>query len=417
VLPDYDVIVAGAGPGGCAMALRLAQLDARVARRTLVLDRSSFPRAKPCGGGLTGHAEDALRELGVELEVESFASPSARVRFGGFERAVALGRPVRIVRREDFDHSLVRIARRRGVEVVEGEGVVDYAVEADCVRVRTTRRELTARVLVGADGAASVVRKQLNQRRRARPHRLFKLEMTVPAARDVDSDMLYDFTLMARGLRGYLWIFPVPGNLINVGLMHYPSRVNKSGAELTALLREGLAEHGVELPDRGARGWPAWGYHPSAPVSGPRVITIGDAAGIDALTGEGIAVAMEHAVEAGGAVVEALATGDLSFSDYRRRLRRAVVGRELALDRWLARLLYGGRNRWRSWLSLVLFDPDVLEMYAARVSGTSVLADQKPRLYRALFGHLARWPMRARALRAATPPDMPLALAPGKPAA
>src|SRR5690606_24871751 len=90
--------------------------------------------------------------------------------------------------------------------------------------------------------------------------------------------------------------------------------------------------------------------------------------------------------------------GDFAFADYRRRLRRAVVGRELALDRWLARLLYGGNRRWRSWLSLVLFDPDVLEMYAARVSGTSVLADQKPRLYAALARHLLRYPWRRSAL-------------------
>jgi len=227
--------------------------------------------------------------------------------------------------------------------------------------------------------------------------------MTVPATRRLDPDMLYDFTPMTRGLRGYLWIFPVPGNRINVGLMHYPSRLRQSGGELTALLRDGLAEHGIELPERGTRGWPAWGYEPSAPVSAPRLVTVGDAAGIDALTGEGIAVAMEHAIEAGDAIVEAFATRDLSFFNYRTRLRRAVVGRELALDRWLARLLYGGARRWKSWLSLVLFDPDVLEMYAARVAGTAILADDKLRLYRALARHLLRFPWRRYALhRAAT---------------
>ncbi len=401
MLPDYDVVIAGAGPGGCAAAMRLAQLEPRVAERTLMLDRATFPRAKPCGGALTGHAEDAMRELEIPLEVESWSSPGATVRFGRFERRIQLGRRVRIIRREDFDHSLVEIARRRGIEVVEGEAITDYAVEADCIRVRTSKREVTARLLVGADGAASIVRKKLTEGRRARPHRLFKLEMPLPAGRDVVPDMLYDFTLMSRGLRGYLWIFPLPGRRINVGLMHYPSRVNQSGSQLTELLRVGLADHGIELPERGTRGWPAWGYHPRGPVSGPRVVTFGDAAGIDGLTGEGIAVALEHAIVAGGAVVEALRAGEFGFSDYRVRLRRAVVGRELALDRWLARLLYGGRNRWRNWLSLVLFDPEVLEMYAARVSGTSVLADQKARLYWALLRHMAKWPWRRRMLTAA----------------
>jgi hypothetical protein len=105
---------------------------------------------------------------------------------------------------------------------------------------------------------------------------------------------------------------------------------------------------------------------------------------------------MEHAIIAG----DAIASGDLSFRGYRRALRRATVGRELALDRWLARLLYGG-ERWRGWLSLVLFDPEVLGLYAARVAGALVLADQKARLWRALARHLLRWPGRQRALREA----------------
>ena len=59
-----------------------------------------------------------------------------------------------------------------------------------------------------------------------------------------DGAMLYDFSLMARGLRGYLWVFPVHDDRINVGLMHYPSRP-LSGGELTRLLAEGLAGLGI----------------------------------------------------------------------------------------------------------------------------------------------------------------------------
>jgi hypothetical protein len=99
---------------------------------------------------------------------------------------------------------------------------------------------------------------------------------------------------------------------------------------------------------------------------------------------------MEHAIVAGDAIAAGLAAADLRFRGYRRALRRATVGRELALDRWLARLLYGG-GRWRWWLSLVLTDPEVLELYAARVAGGLVLADQKMRLIRALLRRAARW--------------------------
>ena len=78
-----------------------------------------------------------------------------------------------------------------------------------------------------------------------------------------------------------------------------------------------------------------------------------------------------------------------------------MVGRELALDRWLARLIYQAGPGWQRWLSLVLFDPDVLEMYAARVAGSEVLADQKGRLWRALVRHTVHGRSRRRQLAAA----------------
>lgn len=382
---DHEVIVAGAGPAGTAVAARLAQHGR--GGRVLVLDRYRFPREKPCGGALTGHAEPVMAELGLAVTVPRAPCGDAVVRYGGFERRVAMGKTVDVIRRIDFDASLVAQVRARGVEVVEGEGVASYAVLPDAVEVTTTLgRRLRAGVLVGADGAASVVRKQLIGER-AIPHRLFMHELATPAA--APATMIYDFTLMARGLRGYLWLFPAPGGRLNVGLMHYPTPEpggTRGGRQLTGLLAEGLGDHDVALPARGSRGWPVWGYDPGAPVAAPRVVLVGDAAGIDGLTGEGIAVAMEQAVVAGDAVDRALATGRVDFRGYRRALRRAVVGRELALDRWLARLLYGG-PRWREFLSLVLFDPDVLELYARRVDGTEILADQKLRLYRALLRH------------------------------
>jgi flavin-dependent dehydrogenase len=337
----------------------------------------------------------AALELG--LRVPSAACLEAGVRFAGFQRTVAMGRAVRVIRREEFDADLVAQVRERGVEVVDGEGVTDYAVEADRVVVTTSRgRALESEVLVGADGAASVVRKRLGGgggrerggEDREVPHRLFQLEL--PAAPDAPPPMLYDFTPMARGLRGYLWIFPVPGGRQNVGLMHYPAGgARRGGRELVEILARGLAEHGIALPERTARGWPVWGYQPARPVSAPRVLTVGDAAGIDGLTGEGIAVAMEQAMVAGDWIDRGLRDRQLDFRGYRRALRRAVVGRELALDRHLARMLYGSR-RWRDWLGLVLYDPDVIEMYARRVDGTEVLADQKARLMRALVRHVGK---------------------------
>jgi len=394
----HDVIVVGAGPAGAAVAARLHQHGVK---DVLVLERYAFPRDKPCGGGLTGHADEALAALDLSLRVPHVPSLRGEVRCGAFTRQVTLGRPVNVIRREEFDADLVAQVRARGVEIVEDEGVDALRVGPDAVTVKTTRgRELQATIVVGADGAASIVRKHLIGDR-AMPHRLFMRELPRPASVPASDAMLYDFTPMARGVRGYLWVFPVPGDRVNVGIMHYPA-FRRGGPALLDTLRARLAELGYDLPARGNKGWPVWGYHPGARVSAPRLLTVGDAAGIDGLTGEGIAVAMEQAQVAGDHVARALTTGDVGLRGYRRALRRAVVGRELALDRWLARLLYRERG-WRSWLSLVLYDPDVLGMYAARVDGTQVLADHKLRLYRALVRHATAARSRRRALDEALP--------------
>ena len=401
----YDVVVAGAGPAGVATAVALVRRDPSLRGRIVVLDRAKFPREKPCGGGLTGHAEEAMAALGLELAVPSLPSPRAEVRFWGFRREVALGKPVRVIRRDDFDASLVAQARDRGIEVREGAALAGFTVDSDGVDIGVGvgphdggrgGERLRARVLVGADGVGSRVRKHLNGESDGTPIRLFRLEVPAHGAWRSDA-MLYDFSPMSDGLRGYLWVFPVAGDRLNVGLMHDPG-VARSGAELDALLRRHLERLGITLP-RAARGWPAFGYQPSAPIAGPRLITVGDAAGIDALTGEGIAVGMEQAQVAADAIVAALASGDFRFAGYRRAVRRATVGRELAIDRWLARLLY--RGDWQRWLSLVLLDDRMLELYAARVSGSLVLADHKRELVFALWRHLFRARSRRQTLGAA----------------
>jgi flavin-dependent dehydrogenase len=291
---------------------------------------------------------------------------------------------VEIIRREEFDRSLVEQIRAMGVEIREGAALRDFRVGQGVVEAHTSAFAVRARVLVGADGAGSIVRKRLLPRE-ARPIRLFRAELNGKRA---DDAMVYDFSPMRPGaaLRGYLWIFPVAGERINVGLMHDPVTA-RSGADLTALLQSELLRHGVKLEGE-ARGWPAWPYHPRTRVAAPHVILTGDAAGIDGLTGEGIAVAMEQGLVTAQTIASALDGGDFRFAHHRGALRRAAVGRDLAIDRWLARLLYRGQTE--RWLGFLLEDPKMLDLYAARVGGGVILADRKRDLVRAFGRYLAK---------------------------
>jgi len=399
---DVDVLISGAGPAGVAVAAALAARRPALIRsgRVLCLDKARFPREKPCGGGLTGRARLALDELGLAVRVPAVSCQTGRIVYGDQDRRVTLDRPVDVIRRADFDADLVAQVRERGVPVVEGEGVEAYQVDRGrgMVAVRTSAgRTVTTRILVAADGASSRVRDALTAHAPGappRPLQLFKAEL--PAPRPFPPEMIYDFSPMEAGLRGYVWLFPVSGGRLNVGAMHTPSR-RLGGAEIVRILTQALARHGVTLPN--ARGWPAWPYAPKVPVAAPHLLCVGDAAGIDALTGEGIAVGLEEGPIAGEAICRALDRAEFSFTGYGAAIRRGVVGRELALDARLAHMLYGrADDRYRFWLSLVMFDRRMTRLYAARVCGSTVLADRPVQLGAAFARHAVTAPLRLRRL-------------------
>ena len=258
---DADVVIAGAGPAGIAAAVAVARRRPDLAERGRIIcfDKARFPREKPCGGGLTGHARTALYDLGLRVRVPAVPCGVGRIVYGGLVRTVRLETPVDVIRREEFDADLIAQARMIGVVVNEDEGIASHEVDETrgLVGVATSRgRRLNSRVLVAADGAGSRIRRQLlagnNPRasmpslpERSLPLRLFKHE--IPAPPGFPAEMVYDFSPMDDGLRGYVWMFPVAGGRVNVGAMHTPSR-RMSGRAVVEVLERTLARHGISLP-------------------------------------------------------------------------------------------------------------------------------------------------------------------------
>jgi flavin-dependent dehydrogenase len=353
------VLIAGAGPAGLATALYLLKSRPDLRGRVVALEKSSHPRFKTCAGGLIPKTRLALEELGIALEVPSVTVQSSRARTVVGDAVVHRAEPVgTVVRRDQFDALLARQARAAGLELVEHCRVVGVEQKRGLVRVATERGDFEARVLVGADGSGSAVRRSIFGRDKTTIGRALMTDIEVDAWAAVEfAERCYrfDFRCVAGGIKGYAWSFPclIDGRPhLNVGIYDQDPRAPRaSGGEHAALLGElerAFPELALEhLRGRAAtfRAAPIRWFNRRDRYAQGSVILAGDAAGVDPLMGEGISCAFEHGKAAAGAIGQFLAGDPAAFARYDRELHRGVTGRKLRKLAFAARHFYGPHHR------------------------------------------------------------------------
>jgi geranylgeranyl reductase family protein len=326
----YDVAVIGAGPAGSVTAIHLARGGARV----LLVDKATFPRDKPCGGGLTLRA---VRQLPVDPgPVVEHEVDRMEFRLGGrsrFERRGKRGSFVLMTQRRWLDQYLAEQAVASGADFRDG---VKVSVGTDPVRglsLTIGGEEVGAEVIVGADGANGTTARALG--------------LGGPITHGVAYEGNAPFEERYRNLAvielgtipgGYGWVFP-KGDHVNVGVGGWESEGPRLRDHLAELCRRhGIDGGGLEsvrghrLPLRGGGFVPARG----------RTLLVGDAAGlVDPLTGDGMYEAFVSARLASEAILDLLAGRAETVEPYTARLADALGslataswGAKLALDRY-----------------------------------------------------------------------------------
>src|SRR5260221_2547222 len=161
ISPQAPVLVVGAGPAGATAARALALACVRVR----LLDRSVFPRNKPCGGGISVRALRRFPHL--ERELHRIATHAvARLYLEGPDGEATVvesdGPAALMIRRIEFDALLVSLAQEAGAELVTGADVVQ-AREVDGRTVLAARdgRRFESSTVIAADGVYSVVARRL----------------------------------------------------------------------------------------------------------------------------------------------------------------------------------------------------------------------------------------------------------------
>jgi geranylgeranyl reductase family protein len=338
----YDVAVVGAGPAGAAAALRA--LQRRPDARVLLLDAAAFPRDKTCGDGIAAPVFDLLDALGLHGLAES-APPVPRLRLRTPTGRVVdrvCARPNRVIRRAVFDAALVDAAVAAGAEL-RHHRVRRLAVRPDCVVVDG---EIAARAVVGADGANSVVRRQLGAAPSPPASTAVAIRGYTP---DTPDPQVLAIEYAAGPYPAYAWSFPVAGGGANVGFGVFDRR----GAGSRSLLLESLDRL---LPGQEPDPATVQGHHLPL-TTGPRlhpdgrVLLAGDAAAsVNPLTGEGIFDAVASGALAGQAALHGAAAGARHRAAMRRGFarhqRHAGVIARLARGRFLdAAVVAAARHR------------------------------------------------------------------------
>ena len=321
-MSTFDVAIAGAGPAGSTAAYRLASAGARV----LLVDRATFPRDKPCGGGVTGRAARVL-PFAIDPVVEEVVdtlecSLDYRRRFERKARApLAL-----MTQRLRLDQFLMQKAAEAGADVRDGVKVAD--VHATGLAV--DGEEVSARIVIGADGCNGTAARALGLGGEI-VHGV-ALEANFPHDSRYTGTMVLEIAAV-RG--GYGWIFPKADH-INVGVGGNESEAPR----LREHLRRLCDEHGIDVDAAsGTRGYRLPMRRATSRLARGTAAVIGDAAGlVDPFSGDGMYEAFLSAQLVAEAALDVLAGRAAGLEPFEQAVARRIT--PLTAAGWGAKLAF-----------------------------------------------------------------------------
>lgn len=351
---DYDVVIIGAGPAGCATALALQGSGLRVA----LIDKEIFPRDKICGDAIPGASFKAMDAINTEWgkQMRQFTDKmDVKSSIAYFEN----NKPITYnwflysynSKRIDFDYFLLELVKNETTTtVIENKRLLNVNTEVDSIYCEFEGGYSTkAAIVIGCDGANSIVKKQLNKTYEKEAYSIAAIRAYY---KDIAGIKAGENEIhIIKGIAGYFWIFPLENGWANVGFGVVKDRNNKDGVtkDFRNILKEitdspvlkSRFENATLLGKVNGFGLPIWTQERK--ISGDRYMLCGDAAYlIDPLQGHGIDTAMWSGVYAAKQVIQCYNKADFSIEFMQRydSLIYNKIGKDLAKNYYLAAAFY-----------------------------------------------------------------------------
>ena len=360
-----SVIIIGAGPAGAGTSFFLTKEGIP----HIVIEKEIFPRDKVCGDACSGKTALVINRANPEWLTEilgneqsflpswgiTFVAPNGKALDIPFSpnRTKETKAPGFTTPRLILDNFLFQKMPSPYCSIYQSASVISIDESGGNVTVQMVHEgvqyEISAPVIVGADGDKSMVRKKYLNEHTAPKTYAVGLRAYYEGVSGLHNDNFIELHFLPEMLPGYLWIFPLPNGMANVGVGILSERIREKKINLREQMLYAI-KNNPQIAPRFAnaklvnkiQGWGLPLAMERQPLSGNNFILTGDAAClIDPFSGEGIGNALYSGMLAAMAIKEAKTANDFSAVFLKKAYDDVVykrLGEELKISATLQRL-------------------------------------------------------------------------------
>ncbi|MGB7251550.1 MAG: geranylgeranyl reductase family protein [Phormidesmis sp.] len=371
----YDCIIVGAGPAGASAAYQLS----RKGHQVLLLEKASLPRYKPCGGGVSPEIADWF-DFSFEPVISQKVTRARYTWKLGEVIEADLETPIWMVRRNEFDHHIVKQAQAEGTVLRDNTKVVGIAFVGGRWQVTTHQNEIVeGQYLIAADGGRGPMAKWLGFAER-QTSIAGAIEIEPKLAVEDGHVVHFEFGLLKNG---YVWNFPKSDGY-SIGSGAFCTNQRK-GRDLVQPMVDYAAAFGVDGASEQKHGHPVCLWDGDQRLHAQNALLAGEAACVvDPFTAEGIRPSIFTGVKAAEAIALALQGDPTALADY-SQLIATELGSEMRLAARVAKAFYTAPHlSYRA----ILHQPSATRAMGKIFTGELKYADMVHKALRRLSGGL-----------------------------